>query len=158
MSNIPAAASQVKWAKTLLVVSHAREFLNAVTTDTIHLHSKKLAMYKGAGPQAEPQPPPTLYSCLKCDGCALVPMFRMVVETTVGTAQTRCEIRDWSSSCAGNYSVFEKTAAERLRNAKSKIEAQDAHRKHVQVRPLRRSPTARHFAGRRRPQALCGIE
>mmetsp|Transcript_19452 Transcript_19452/g.58771 ORF Transcript_19452/g.58771 Transcript_19452/m.58771 type:complete len:828 (+) Transcript_19452:417-2900(+) len=69
----------VKWPKTLLVVSHAREFLNAVTTDTIHLHSKKLTMYKG------------------------------------------------------NYSVFEKTAAERLRNAKSKIEAQDAHRKHVQA-------------------------
>lgn len=30
--------------------------------------------------------------------------------------------------------MFEKTAAERLRNLRSKIEAQDAHRKHVQVR------------------------
>lgn len=69
----------VKWPKTLLVVSHAREFLNAVTTDTIHLHSKKLTVYKG------------------------------------------------------NYSVFEKTAAERLRNARSKIEAQETHRKHVQA-------------------------
>ena len=38
----------VKWPKTLLVVSHAREFLNAVCTDTIHLHSKKLTTYKGA--------------------------------------------------------------------------------------------------------------
>ncbi len=39
---------------------------------------------------------------------------------------------------AGNYSVFEKTAAERLRNTKSKIEAQEAHRKHVQARPYAR--------------------
>ena len=39
---------QVTWPKTLLVVSHAREFLNAVTTDTIHLHSRKLTTYKGA--------------------------------------------------------------------------------------------------------------
>lgn len=34
---------------------------------------------------------------------------------------------------AGNYATFEKTAAERLRNARSRIEAQEAHRKHVQV-------------------------
>ena len=40
----------VKWPKTLLVVSHAREFLNAVCTDTIHLHSKKLVTYKGGAP------------------------------------------------------------------------------------------------------------
>jgi ATP-binding cassette subfamily F protein 3 len=30
----------VRWPKTLLVVSHAREFLNAVTTDILHLHSR----------------------------------------------------------------------------------------------------------------------
>ena len=35
---------------------------------------------------------------------------------------------------AGDYSVFEKTSRERLRNQLSKIEAQDKHRKHVQVR------------------------
>lgn len=46
------AAAQVRWPKTLVVVSHAREFLNAVTTDTIHLHSKKLTMYKGAAAAA----------------------------------------------------------------------------------------------------------
>jgi len=34
---------------------------------------------------------------------------------------------------AGDYSVFEKTSRERLRNQLSKIEAQDKHRKHVQV-------------------------
>jgi len=37
----------VKWPKTLLVVSHAREFLNCVCTDIIHLHSQKLTTYKG---------------------------------------------------------------------------------------------------------------
>ncbi|KAG1664619.1 hypothetical protein FOA52_004494 [Chlamydomonas sp. UWO 241] len=37
----------VKWPKTLLVVSHAREFLNAVCTDIVHLHSQKLVTYKG---------------------------------------------------------------------------------------------------------------
>ena len=36
-------------------------------------------------------------------------------------------------SAVGNYSVFEKTAAERLRNARSKIEAQEAHKKHIQA-------------------------
>jgi ATPase subunit of ABC transporter with duplicated ATPase domains len=30
----------IQWPKTLLVVSHAREFLNAVCTDVLHLHSR----------------------------------------------------------------------------------------------------------------------
>jgi hypothetical protein len=34
---------------------------------------------------------------------------------------------------AGIYTTFEKTAAERLRNLRSRIESQEAHRKHVQV-------------------------
>jgi ATPase subunit of ABC transporter with duplicated ATPase domains len=33
----------LKWPKTLLVVSHAREFLNAVCTDILHLHSYKVS-------------------------------------------------------------------------------------------------------------------
>mmetsp|Transcript_18986 Transcript_18986/g.32470 ORF Transcript_18986/g.32470 Transcript_18986/m.32470 type:complete len:755 (+) Transcript_18986:110-2374(+) len=37
----------VKWPKTLMIVSHAREFLNVVCTDILHLHSQKLASYKG---------------------------------------------------------------------------------------------------------------
>ena len=37
---------------------------------------------------------------------------------------------------AGDYSVFEKTSRERLRNQLSKIEAQDKHRKHVQARRM----------------------
>ena len=32
---------------TLVVVSHDRRFLNAVSTDVIHLHNKKLEYYKG---------------------------------------------------------------------------------------------------------------
>lgn len=36
-----------KWPKTLLVVSHARHFLNLVCTDIVHLHSHKLTTYKG---------------------------------------------------------------------------------------------------------------
>lgn len=35
------------WEGALLIVSHQREFLNAVVTDIIHLHSKKLEYYKG---------------------------------------------------------------------------------------------------------------
>ncbi|KAK9804716.1 hypothetical protein WJX72_001738 [[Myrmecia] bisecta] len=69
----------VKWPKTLFVVSHAREFLNAVCTDVIHLHSRKLVMYRG------------------------------------------------------NFDVFEKTAAERLRNAKKAAEGAERQRKHVQA-------------------------
>lgn len=34
------------WPTTLLVVSHDRNFLNTVPTDIIHLHSKKLDVYK----------------------------------------------------------------------------------------------------------------
>lgn len=37
----------VKWPKTLIVVSHAREFLNMVVTDIIHLQGQKLITYKG---------------------------------------------------------------------------------------------------------------
>jgi len=37
----------LKWPKTLLVVSHAREFLNSICTDIVHLHSRKLTVYKG---------------------------------------------------------------------------------------------------------------
>ena len=36
-----------RWKKTLVVVSHDRDFLNTVTTDIIHLHDQKLHMYKG---------------------------------------------------------------------------------------------------------------
>ena len=35
------------WPGTVVVVSHAREFLNAVCTDIVHLQSRKLAVYKG---------------------------------------------------------------------------------------------------------------
>ncbi|XP_039134822.1 LOW QUALITY PROTEIN: ABC transporter F family member 3-like [Dioscorea cayenensis subsp. rotundata] len=37
----------VKWPKTFIVVSHAREFLNTVVTDILHLHNQKLIAYKG---------------------------------------------------------------------------------------------------------------
>ncbi|XP_061374261.1 ABC transporter F family member 3 [Gastrolobium bilobum] len=37
----------VKWPKTFIVVSHAREFLNLVVTDIIHLQNQKLTTYKG---------------------------------------------------------------------------------------------------------------
>ncbi|KAL9242944.1 hypothetical protein vseg_016899 [Gypsophila vaccaria] len=37
----------VKWPKTFIVVSHAREFLNLVVTDIIHLQGQKLTSYKG---------------------------------------------------------------------------------------------------------------
>lgn len=35
------------WKNTLVVVSHARHFLNAVCTDILHLHSKKIVAYRG---------------------------------------------------------------------------------------------------------------
>lgn len=37
----------LSWPSTLIVVSHARQFLNTVCTDTIHLANKKLTAYKG---------------------------------------------------------------------------------------------------------------
>nr|KAG5692451.1 hypothetical protein BaRGS_010161 [Batillaria attramentaria] len=35
------------WPKTILVVSHDRQFLNAVATDILHLHSQRLDTYRG---------------------------------------------------------------------------------------------------------------
>ena len=36
-----------RWKKTLVVVSHDRGFLNAITTDIIHLHDARLHYYRG---------------------------------------------------------------------------------------------------------------
>jgi len=36
-----------KWAKTVVIVSHARSFLNEVCTDIIHLNGRKLTCYRG---------------------------------------------------------------------------------------------------------------
>ncbi|KAJ3689153.1 hypothetical protein LUZ61_018317 [Rhynchospora tenuis] len=36
-----------KWPKTFIVVSHARDFLNTVVTDILHLQNQKLMAYKG---------------------------------------------------------------------------------------------------------------
>lgn len=36
-----------RWKKTLIVVSHDRDFLNTITTDIIHLHDLKLHYYRG---------------------------------------------------------------------------------------------------------------
>lgn len=35
------------WPGTLIIVSHQRDFLNSVSTDTIHLHNKELEAYRG---------------------------------------------------------------------------------------------------------------
>ncbi|KAL4515714.1 hypothetical protein Ndes2437B_g07137 [Nannochloris sp. 'desiccata'] len=37
----------LKWPKTVVCVSHAREFLNAVCTDILHLHSRTIVTYRG---------------------------------------------------------------------------------------------------------------
>jgi ABC-type Mn2+/Zn2+ transport system ATPase subunit len=42
-----------RWKKTLVVVSHDRDFLNSVTTDVIHLHDNALHFYRGNFAQFE---------------------------------------------------------------------------------------------------------
>ena len=37
----------LKWPKTVVAVSHAREFLNVICTDILHLHSRTLTSYRG---------------------------------------------------------------------------------------------------------------
>ncbi len=59
--------------------AHARDFLNMVCTDILHLHSRKLTSYKG------------------------------------------------------DFDTFERTATERLRNAKKAAEGQERQRAHMQV-------------------------
>ena len=43
----------MRWKKTLVVVSHDRDFLSSVTTDIVHLHDHKLDKYKGSFDQFE---------------------------------------------------------------------------------------------------------
>ena len=77
------AVAGCSWPKTLVVVSHARNFLNEVATDVVHLHSRKMMVYRG------------------------------------------------------NFDTFEKTAAERLKNARKQAESQQQAKDHMQVTPLR---------------------
>jgi ATP-binding cassette subfamily F protein 1 len=42
-----------RWKKTLVVVSHDRDFLNSITTDVIHLHDNQLHFYRGNFAQFE---------------------------------------------------------------------------------------------------------
>eukprot|EP00192_Tetraselmis_astigmatica_P006885 CAMPEP_0117674336 /NCGR_PEP_ID=MMETSP0804-20121206/14980_1 /TAXON_ID=1074897 /ORGANISM="Tetraselmis astigmatica, Strain CCMP880" /LENGTH=731 /DNA_ID=CAMNT_0005483191 /DNA_START=42 /DNA_END=2237 /DNA_ORIENTATION=+ len=42
-----------RWKKTLVIVSHDRDFLNSVTTDIIHLHDQHLTQYRGNFEQFE---------------------------------------------------------------------------------------------------------
>jgi ATP-binding cassette subfamily F protein 1 len=51
--GITLAACVCRWKKTLIVVSHDRDFLNSVTTDIIHLHDLKLHFYRGNFAQFE---------------------------------------------------------------------------------------------------------
>ena len=44
---------RVKWKKTLLIVSHDRQFLNYVVTDIIHLSERNLVSYTGNYDQFE---------------------------------------------------------------------------------------------------------
>ena len=37
----------LQWPKTLVVVSHARDFLNSTVTDILYLHDRKMAAFKG---------------------------------------------------------------------------------------------------------------
>lgn len=43
-----------QWPMTLVVVSHARDFLNAVVTDIIHLQGKKCAAATACRPRSPP--------------------------------------------------------------------------------------------------------
>lgn len=47
MNEISAPVASQTWQSTILVVSHDRNFLNAVATDIIHLHSQRLDTYRG---------------------------------------------------------------------------------------------------------------
>ncbi len=51
---LPRPARACRWKKTLVVVSHDRDFLNTVTTDIIHLHDERLHYYRGNFAQVGP--------------------------------------------------------------------------------------------------------
>lgn len=45
--GLPSCDPSQTWPSTILVVSHDRNFLNAIATDIIHLHSQRLDGYRG---------------------------------------------------------------------------------------------------------------
>eukprot|EP00002_Diphylleia_rotans_P033358 TRINITY_DN7081_c0_g3_i1.p1 TRINITY_DN7081_c0_g3~~TRINITY_DN7081_c0_g3_i1.p1 ORF type:complete len:736 (-),score=189.25 TRINITY_DN7081_c0_g3_i1:125-2332(-) len=55
----------LSWSKTLIIVSHAREFLNSVVTDILHFHDKTIKRYKGNYDEYEQQRAEVLKSQLK---------------------------------------------------------------------------------------------
>jgi ATPase subunit of ABC transporter with duplicated ATPase domains len=128
-----------RWPKTLLIVSHAREFLNAVCTDILHLHSRKLMAYKVAGliwPVCE-----CAVSCghrmlrwspYQSRRLLLMSCMAAVVSPAASHVVTWISI---SSMCLlqGDYNTFERTMAERQRNAKKAADSQDMKRKHIQA-------------------------
>ena len=46
-STLLCSTSFQDWPKTILVVSHDRQFLNSVATDILHLHTMRLDSYRG---------------------------------------------------------------------------------------------------------------
>ena len=104
-----------------MVVSHARDFLNMVCTDILHLHNTS----------------PTIFSRLQ-DYLVKWPKTLMVVSHARDFLNMVCtDILHLHSrkltSYKGDFDTFERTATERLRNAKKAAEGQERQRAHMQV-------------------------
>ena len=46
----------LNWKKMVIIVSHARDFLDAVVTDIVHMQNKKLTRYKVPSQPSPPRP------------------------------------------------------------------------------------------------------
>ena len=77
----------VKWPKTLMVVSHARDFLNVVCTDMLYLHNRKLTSYKGD------------FDASVKSQTARVAMYSLSVCTTAGLSGEMAKDPNGSVSC-----------------------------------------------------------
>ena len=68
-----------RWKKTLIVVSHDRDFLNTITTDIIHLHDLKLHYYRGNFAQVRYNLAPQLQSSTGISGHTLIHFCMVLV-------------------------------------------------------------------------------
>ncbi|CAI5972021.1 unnamed protein product [Closterium sp. NIES-65] len=121
------------WPKTLVVVSHAREFLNTVVTDIVHLHNQKLTTYKADALLLTPSSIARLPLCSAAWHHHQQGNYDAFEKTRVSLPCSCAPIAYTSAKHCGNYDTFEKTRNERIRNQNKAAEANDAKRAHIQV-------------------------
>lgn len=103
----------MKWPKTFIVVSHAREFLNMVLPFCYLFSSSSFLQL----------PIDIIIFCFSLQCCSY---FQVVTDIIHLQGQKLTAYK-------GNYDAFEKTRQEQIKNQQKAVEANDRARSHMQV-------------------------